>query len=199
MSYIANRYARAVTSGNLRAQARTPGDIDVIIAAGAAARRTRGYTSLAALVFRLRVEFDRVDKRSLVQGKINLTPVLLALTHLPSLHSTREAMLTFVTAEAKRGRFTLTPLQLLGVVDRVLDVLLDPVCPTCKGVKFKTVQDTGRLSGVVCGGCLGTGVRFPSFSQDAQADEYALTSHVQDVLKRKMSRFNQRVGNLLRV
>jgi len=199
MGYVADRYSRAITSSNLRVQHRTQGDGDILVAAGAAVRRTRGTTSLAAMLYRLRVEFDKVDKRSLARHDVSLTAILLAYTHIPSLHGTREAMSRFVEGEARRSRYEVSEKEVEAVVDRVLDHFLDPICAACRGVKFKVVTGTGRLSGVVCGSCLGTGQRWLPYAPDAQHCLLPLTQQVRDAMTRKMQKFDQRVGRLLKV
>jgi hypothetical protein len=200
MGNVSDRYARAITSSNLRVQARTPGDADVLIASGLAARKLskKGAASLASMLYRVRIEYDKVDKRSLARRDVNITNVLLALTHVRSLMPVRDALRAFVRGQAWREAMELDEETLHRIADQVLEYFLDPVCGTCNGTKFKVVVGTGRLSGVVCANCLGSGKRVLFHHQDARAEEYRLSDAVKDAVLRKMHKFDQRVGNLLR-
>lgn len=200
MGYIADRYARAVTSSNLRVQARTPGDADVLIASGLASQKLfQRAPPLASMLYRLRIEYDKVDKRSLARVNVTTTNVLLALTHVRSLLPARKALQNFVEGQAWREGMELDVETLERVADRVLDHFLDPICGACNGVQFKVVIGTGRLSGVACSKCLGSGRRLLVYGDAARAEEYELTRAVRDAITRKMNKFDQRVGNLLRM
>lgn len=202
MGNVADRYARAITSGNLRVQARTPGDADVLIAAGLslARKRPRGRpaSSLASMLYHVRVEYDKVDKRSLARSNVNITHVLLALTHVRSLFPVREALRAFTRGQAWREEMELEEATVHRVADGVLEYFLDPICGTCNGTKFKSVLGTGRLSGEACPNCQGSGRRRLIHDKDALAEEYRLSEVVWEAVVRKMLKFDQRVGNLLR-
>lgn len=148
MSSVADRYARSVGSSHLETTEFT-GDIDALIASGWVRE------SLATMLWRLRVEFDRVDKQSLTRGtQIDIT---LALSRMRSLPSTKAALRTFATSHAQRGGITLTDSEADGLTATILNHFLDSQCKVCNGVKFKTVPGTGRLSANPCDECKGSG------------------------------------------
>lgn len=200
MGTVADRYARAITSSNLRMHDQRVGDVDVLIASGLTSRRlSKNTASLASMLYRLRIEYDKVDKRSLAHNSVNMTHVLLALTHVRSLVPTLEAMRSFVDGQAWREGMQMEVQVKHRVADRVLDFILDPTCHRCNGVRFKVVTGTSRLSGEECSSCLGSGKRPLFFDEEISAEEYELTGIVKDAVQRKMNKFNQRVGNLLRL
>jgi hypothetical protein len=151
------------------------------------------------MLYRLRIEYDKVDKRSLARNNVNVTHVLLALTHVRSLVPTLEAMRSFVDGQAWREGMQMEVQVKHRVADCVLDFILDPICPRCSGVQYKVVTGTGRLSGEACSHCVGSGKRPLLYNEEASAEEYELTGIVKDAIQRKMNKFNQRVGNLLRL
>jgi hypothetical protein len=151
------------------------------------------------MLYRLRIEYDKVDKRSLARVNVTVTNVLLALTHVRSLMPVREALRRFVSGQAWREGMELDQETLHRVADRVLDHFLDPICSVCNGTQFKVVTGTGRLSGEACSNCLGSGKRALFYGEGAQAEEYELTRAARDAIQRKMNKFDQRVGNLLRL
>jgi len=112
------------------------GDVDYLIALGAAGTRLRpGASSMVNL-------FLSHDKSSLTEA---LHYTLAIDRHLAN----------------KRG-WKLKHKELYGVAEKALRYHVAPACPTCEGRKFKKMENSPNLSATACPTCHGTGKRpFP--------------------------------------
>lgn len=180
MTSVQDRYARSISSSHLEVTEYV-GDIDALIAAGWVKE------GLATMLWRLRVEYDKVDKQSLRRANCTMTDRLLALAHMKSLPAARDALGRFTMAQSTRLKSGLTGEQDLRVAGRALNSFLDPQCPACHGVKFKTVPGSGRLSAMPCGACEGSGKAQLKFD-DLTAAEFALQQSVLAEIDRKLDR-----------
>lgn len=164
-SAIAERYAAATTSSNLRCQADIGSDLDVVIAAGWAGR-TQG-----ALFSRCRIEFDAA-RASVAQGEVNAmraeqdaaledhrrpAPQLVALR---SLNECRTTIVEWGIARNYRFGLELDYRVIRSLSWHALNVWLDPTCNACGGVGFTggyngapklrchTCRETGKKRGI---------------------------------------------------
>lgn len=134
------RYAKAVGSSHLEVKP-DPGDVDVLIAAGAA-------NTLGVRLMRLRIEFDAV-RHTGCSGR-------LMMSRLKSAAATREWLRGFAGRAAAGRRLTLDDAALSALVARVLDLWLEPGCPSCRGRGMTGSYGAPQL---VCTVCHGTGRR----------------------------------------
>jgi hypothetical protein len=132
---LADLYSRAISSSNLKVEARIRGDADYLIASGWAG----GGSSLASLLHRARSEFDRHS------GNV-MTPA-------------RDALLSFTERQAALLGIELEPAALRKLSGAILDVLLRPACPSCLGRGDGIIKQTTHLSDAACPVCLGSGKR----------------------------------------
>ena len=179
MTSTIERYSRAISSSHLEVTDK-PGDVDALIAAGWI------RDGLATMLYRLRVEYDLIDRTTPILCNSPATSRLMVLINCKGLPAARDAMAAFVTAQAARAGLTITLEEQHRLSGRILDVFLDPLCEACRGVKFKVVPGTGRLSGVSCDACQGTGTRGLKFVGGAERREVEFTRDVQAAIARKM-------------
>lgn len=191
MTSVADKYARSITSSHLECTEFT-GDLDALIAAGWVRE------GLSTALWRVRVEFDAVDKQAIGRGNCSMTDRLLALAHMRSLGPAKTALQAFITGQAGRGGLTLTAVERARVTGRVINSLLDPVCPACHGVKSKTVPGSGRLSGRPCEACEGSGRVGLEFAGKIKGDELEFTRDVLSEIDRKMARVSMLMKRFLR-
>jgi hypothetical protein len=191
MSSSIERYSRAISSSHLTVTDK-PGDVDALIAAGWV------RNSLATMLYRLRVEFDLIDRTTPVLSNCAATSRLLVLMNCRGLPAARDALGQFVMAQATRAGLNTSTQEQMRLSGRILDLFLDPLCEACHGVKFREVPGTGRLSGVPCGVCDGSGVRRMKFSGGASYAEAEFTRDVQGALARKMDYVGKMMRRFLR-
>lgn len=187
---VSDRYARSITSSHLEVTEFT-GDVDSLIAAGWVRE------GLSTILWRVRVEFDAVDKQSIGRANCSMTDRLLALVHMRSLAPAKSALLAFITSQAERSGLMLSITERARLTGRVLNHLLDPLCPVCHGVKFKTVPGSGRLSAMPCEACEGLGRERLKFTGNTEAAEVELTREVLDEIDRKMARVSMLMKRFL--
>ena len=191
MTSTIERYSRAISSSHLEVTDK-PGDVDALIAAGWI------RDGLATMLYRLRVEYDLIDRTAPIRSNIPATDRVLVLMHCKGLPAAREAMGQFVTAQAARAGLNTTTAEQRRLSGRILDMFLDPLCDACRGVKFKPVPGTGRLSAVPCVACEGTGARKMRFAGGAEHKEVEFTRDVQAALARKMDYVAKMMRKFLR-
>lgn len=150
------RYSRAAQSSHLETNNEHTTDVDVLIASGWVKSE-----SLGTHLFRLRHEFDAVNKREIQQAPNSLTARLLTLMSLRTLGDTREALGRFSLLRATRERFMQPDKMVLKIAGRALDAWLDPMCPVCSGRGFN-----GGFGApiVLCNTCGGSTRRFPQLA-----------------------------------
>jgi hypothetical protein len=218
---VADRYARAITSSHLEVTEFT-GDIDALVASGwckeslatmlwrlrvefdsVDAREVvplpemappdrlfaRGLEAELATWRKgelARIAKDLADRRTMATA--------LALVHMKSLHAAKEALGRFVMAMATREHLELDVNEQLRLSGRVLVSFLNSLCPTCHGVKFKTVPGSGRLSAMPCESCEGSGRDKIRFTGNTDPTEVMFTQAVLAELDRKM----QHVAGLMK-
>jgi hypothetical protein len=187
---VQDKYARSITTSHLEVT-EFVGDVDAIIAAGWI------NESLATLLWRLRVEFDSVDKRA-TKGNSTMTDRLLALVHMRSLKPAKDALGSFVAGAANRRGLNLNPIESGRMSARILNHFLDPLCPVCHGRKYKEVPGTGRLSAIPCGACEGSGRHKLRFEGGTSHDEERFTNAVLGELDQKMNHVAGLMGRFMR-
>lgn len=177
---VIERYASAQNSTNLTVKAGRRTDADVLIAAG------WSKDHLGLLLWRLKAEWDSVDKPRPVRGAalqdlaralsgpedkalpITRAHALAYAWHrqelvklagkLKSLGTAREAVMAWAEAH-KIGR---------QVALDCLHWWLDQTCGTCDGTRYQPVPGTRRLSGKHCPACRGTGQRHIPHGKDGR-------------------------------
>ncbi len=134
---VGDRYARAISSGNLTL---TPGhrtDADHLLAAGYAARRNkRGLMALA--VYRMRATEDR---QSFAGAADTATDWLIG------------------RGARAGGKAKISRTEAHATAQAVLLWWLDDVCIECEGRRYTQVPGTPHLTGKECPACDGTGLR----------------------------------------
>lgn len=159
---IAERYSRAVRSHHLEVKA-SPGDVDVLIAAGWLHR-----DDIGGHLLRTRLEFDaaRADARRAekLAAKVHqagsraehaaTTALLLVLMEMRSLGGTKQALYHYANRQATFEGLMRDPEDIAQVAGRALELWLDPLCRACDGRGF-----TGGygVPTVLCTRCSGTG------------------------------------------
>lgn len=137
---IEERYTRATTSSNLRCEADTRSDVDVLIACGL----TPGI--LGGALMRLHSEYDSSSEKQARTG----TDAILLMGRLKSLPRVLEAL---------DGWATLRGLGAPGkLAQAVTAYYLDSKCPACEGRGHERIAGTPML-GRQCKACRGTGRR----------------------------------------
>lgn len=190
MTSVADRYARSITSSHLEVTEFT-GDVDALIAAGWVRE------GLATTLWRLRVEFDGVDKRVL-RSNSSMTDRLLVLMHMKTLPAARNALGGFVRGQALQANLELSQEERVRMCARILNQFLDQLCPACHGVRNKTIPGTGRLSAMPCDACEGSGKQRLKFTGNTDAAEVKFTEAVLADLDRKMDRVGKLMKRFLR-
>lgn len=188
-------YVRALSSSNLRPLEHRPTDIDVVIAAGAVRE------SLATSLYRLRAEFDAARaglKLKLQQAQKDQHHI--KTQGLKGFTSTRAALHRFAVQITKRKHWKASqsdPHMLERATDRVLDMVLSPVCDRCNGVRFKLIPGTNRTSDKLCPVCRSTGIRPLRFPPGATGEEVWLTRYLIATLDQKMDHVNTLISRHL--
>ena len=183
MSAIEERYGRAVRSSHLECPLDRPADIDVVLAAGMSAHWRKKTGELVAQpigvdLLRLRIDYDAVS--GLPGGR-------RAMGLLKRMAPTRERLMAFAGDLAVSRRFEFEPDALREIVLRVLDLYLDPSCPTCTGTGLVGEYGTVRN---MCPTCHGGKARQLMWDGD-RAEQFAQMlqvrmSEVTDTARRRM-------------
>lgn len=188
---LPERYSRAMSSPNLKwgkLHERTV-DLDILIAFGWIKQESLG-TSL----YRLRTEFDAINKIEVARCGSSLVARVLTLSQLRALPDVRNALGRFSIAHATRQRFMRPDDRVLQIAGRALDLWLDPHCPTCTGRGF-----TGGYGApiVLCSHCHGSGKRTVDLDREYAGHEFGRsilaamdrkTDFVRSQMKRHLSR-----------
>ncbi len=176
--------------------------------------KNRVVTFLGYPLFRLRVEFDRIDKQavtrrtrvSLLEGPPTQEAVgdvkratLAAFLSVPSYTTTSEALERFVAAQITRQNLPIQPARAVALSKLLLEYFLDSTCPTCKGVAYDVIPGTTHLSVNACPSCQSSGKR-PIFVRGERPTiaERDLVTWVQANIDRKMDRFTYLIACYLR-
>jgi hypothetical protein len=139
-------------------------------------------SSLASLIHRARAEFDRhADASAKLQGS--------------ALASARTALLSFTTRQAMVHKIELEPDALAQLSDSILDVILQPACPTCAGVAYAIIANTARLSANACPTCSGTGRRWVRCEAEGGSK---LAREVSSSIATKLDHHAAKLGKFLR-
>lgn len=160
---LEERYAQAIDADDLLV---TPqrGPVDMLVAAG----WTR--ESLGTALYRLRTEFDAVrgDYR-LMGNHPNVTDLLLILSGLTTLRTTKDALGRFAIAFATRRRYMVDDKTVVQIAGKALQYWLDPQCHECEGRGF-----TGGygLPMELCKACHGTKKRQATHHHTAAGHEF---------------------------
>ena len=178
---IAERYATAIESSNLRTNLERGCDTDLLMASGWARNhvpeKIHDGLGLGASLYRLRCEFDSAKAVMRLGKALSATDRLLVLIRLKSLAGVKMKLgdeiiaiavdagylnvgdggeIISTDAEGKKIGKDLS--DAFAVVGRALDVWLSPLCPECDGVgKIGQVGNPQHI----CGTCGGTGRREP--------------------------------------
>lgn len=147
---LAERYARAAQSSDLKLRDERRGDVDTIIAAGMAA------CVLGASLLRLRTEFDAVKAELGGQAANNETEQLLILMRLKSLPYAKQRLGTWGVARAAGKGLETPERDVRQLVGRALVAWLDPLCGKCEGRGFNGGYDGPKM---MCHPCGNTGRR----------------------------------------
>lgn len=149
MSSIAERYARATVSSHLEWKLESS-DIDAIIAAGLI------HDGIGPRLMRLRNEFDSISR---LPGARNMIP------RLKSSAMTIEWLMEFAQSLALKRRMEIDDHALREIVARLVDLFLDPNCPTCDGRGMIGGYGTPQ---VICDTCSGAMKRQLLWEQDIE-------------------------------
>jgi hypothetical protein len=125
---VAERYASAIESSNLRTALDRRCATDVLMAASWA------NSPLGANLSRLRAEFDSAKAEIRGQGATNQIDMLLALSKMPSLPSVKAELGRYAVRQATLRKFMEPDSVVLTLVGQALQLFLDPTCPKCNGV-----------------------------------------------------------------
>lgn len=146
---IAERYASASTSSNLRCEADIRGDLDTIIAAGWSGK-TEG-----CILSRCRNEFD--DAHASIPADIGATNRrMLTMMRIATLPSAKAVVREWAQVRAIKFALDITDDGLRNLSWTALSVWLDPNCPSCSGRGFSGGYDGPTLR---CGHCHESGKR----------------------------------------
>lgn len=157
---IGERYVRATESKRLSVTLERPGDVDMLIAAGWV------KDGLGTTLFRLRGEFDGLNRLELAQAANRLTARVLTLAAMPSLAGAREALGDFAVSLATRQRFMEPDDVVRSIAGHALDLWLDPLCPSCGGRGFNGGYGSPRMR---CAACHESGQRALRFGGKTEA------------------------------
>lgn len=182
MSNIEEKYARSIQSSHLEVT-EFVGDVDSLIAAGWI------QESLATQLYRLRVEFDRCDKKALAASAGSLTDRVLVLSRMTSLIGLRTALFSFTAGVALRHG--IKNVDVMSAMASAMDVWLDPNCPRCDGRGSNGGYGKPSVLCVGRGGCSGSGKRRARYESDA--------AHLLgELLLTEISRKTARVNDLMK-
>lgn len=143
---IAERYATAMESSNLRVNLERGCDTDVLMAAGWAS------APLGINLCRLRTEYDSAKAEVRGQGATPFIDMVLALSKMPSLYSVKEELGRYAVRHATLRRFMEPDSVVRSLVGQALQMYLDPICHKCHGVGKKGGYG---LPEVICKHCEG--------------------------------------------
>lgn len=161
---LAERYQRAVNSSHLRAEDGRC-DVDYLIAAGWL------KDGLGPALYRLRGEFDTV-RASVRRGPMNSTEMMLVLSQLKTLQSTKQAFGAFAETQATKAVYMQPPQVVAALAGRVLSVWLDKLCHACEGRGFNGGTHRGEAV-VKCRGCGGFGERRSNLGDSMEDRRFA--------------------------
>ena len=131
---IAERYACAIESSNLRTALDRGCDTDMLMAASWAKPDDRDTLQMGAVLFRLRSEFDSAKAEMSGQGATALVDVVLAMSKMPSLSSGKQELGRWAVRQATVRAFMEPDSVVLMLVGQALQMFLDPTCHKCNGV-----------------------------------------------------------------
>jgi hypothetical protein len=147
---IAERYAAATTSSNLRCEARTQGPLDVIVSAAWANEEDGG------ILARARNEFDNVHAS--IPASVGATNRrMLAAMGMGTLMAAKIVVRRWAAERAERRGWEYEEDELHKVAWQALSTYLDPACPMCTGRTFSGGYD--GTPHIRCGHCHETGKR----------------------------------------
>lgn len=174
MTFIEERYASATRTSHLETTLE-PEAIDMLIAAG------KVRDGIGTSLMRLRAERDAVSKM----------PGARLIRHaLKSMTSTRERLMR-MAAESRQS--VPVEVELRAVVDHVIDLFLDPNCPTCSGVGL--VGGYGAPQ-VVCSTCGGSKKR--ALYWGSRSDLESLADYLLAQIERKVDTAAEKVNRGVR-
>lgn len=156
----AEHYVRATESIHLEVMTERRGDVDMLIAAGWV------KDGLGTTLFRLRSEFDGMNRLELAQAADRLTARVMTLSAMPSLAAARGALGAFAVSLATRKRFMEPDDVVRSIAGHALDLWLDPLCPSCGGRGFNGGYGSPRLR---CAACHESGHRALRFGGKTEA------------------------------
>lgn len=174
MTSTAEKYLRAARSSHLQMSYVEPGDIDMLIAAGTL---TDG---IGPSLLRLRAERDSIS------GMPNSRLLSRALT---SMAGTRMLLIRY---GSQNSNYPEDAVELRGIVDNVLDLFLEPGCPTCGGTGKTGVYGSPQSMCSTCGGSTRRKLMWPT--EESEALAYWLAAQMED----KMAQSLRRISVLLR-
>ncbi len=131
---IAERYACAIESSNLRTSLDRGCDTDVLMAAGWAKPDERETLKMGASLYRLRSEFDSAKAEVRGQGATPMVDLVLALMKMPSLPSVKAELGRWAVRQATIRAFMEPDKVVLALVGQAMQMFLDPTCQKCNGV-----------------------------------------------------------------
>lgn len=219
----AERYSSAVVTSHLEVKP-TAGDVDLLVAAGWVAdtlgtslyrlrvefeacdlrsvqplrpEEAPEWTHLEGNEAAAKLWHAREHLRILEEfAARRVTAKALALLHLKSLRPTVEAVGVFAWFLAGRERYAGEPATVNGIVGRVIDLWLDPICHHCAGRGF---NGGFGVPLVICTHCGGSKVRRPRLAKSEAGHQFGLTllselDRKADKVARLMTRFLKNRG-----
>ena len=175
---INEQYTSATHASNLRVEADSRSQADILIAAGWA------HARLGSALLRLHSEWDGAahPKFSKAAGMaVYLHDMAMLLGRLKSLPDVREQ----VAIQADRWNME-NPLH---VSASVLQWWLARQCQACNGTRFEVISGTGRQSGKVCRVCHGSGESPVPCGEDGRK----LAVYIEDCLGRARTQISNRL------
>ncbi len=121
-----------------------------------------------------------------------------ALLQLKTLASTKQAVGRYADQQAtRRGLVSLSPLAVMAIVGKVLEVMLDPLCAGCQGSgKVGTFPNQYLHTGKGASFCGGSGRRKVDLAHDAAGESFG--RWLLSDLERKAEGVDQRMRQFLR-
>lgn len=202
-------YASACASSDLRVEADRNGDADYMIASGM--NRSR----FGSLLLRFVTEWDRAEKPrkptpQVIDALARAYPVVQGKpTVRERLEMARSEAFGWYANELEllAGKLKTLPQvsTQLGIyaamsgigdfetkVPAVIGWWVHQRCALCSGVKEKAIPDTGRLSGIACRACQGTGMSPVPFGAEGRS----LANYMDDCVRRARNDIGQRLHSL---
>ena len=174
MTGTEERYLRAARSSHLQMSYVEAGDIDMLIAAGML-REGLGTTLL-----RLRSERDSISK---------LPNSRLLNRALKSMDGARALLIRYGSQNSNYPEYAL---ELRGIVDNVLDLFLEPACPTCGGTGKVGIYGAPQAMCLTCSGSTKRKLWWPT--EESEALAYWLGAQIEE----KTAQSLRRISVLLR-